>query len=446
MDPFLLFLATGVALLGLVAVALSGRMGLFWLGFLSTLVPLEFIDRYYISLPASIKWLPEIGLTSSGLAAAVLYPRVRAWIPRRLWVAYALFLAHSVVSMLVNGSPPAALLVAQRGFILFFAAMTAMKVVYDVYDKDRILRLLVGAGLASALFCFVQRVTIGAGEGDRVTGLFSVGYITLFYHLVCLGIAMSYWTRGRRILPSVNSAVVVLLLVLALAVANQKAALPFFVLILIYLFFRAGARRGALMVVGLLLPGVLLIVFTAIYDFAYQAEGEASYARAIFRRDYVQRYLFGEEEDVHTPGGSLLRGAAIQFAYREMSDGPRHLVFGRGPGATSASRLAGATGELALRFREIDRVMLALLLGDVGFLGLFLYSVFLLAVRRCRPPDDVREPREHALARELVVFLSFTYFVYARMCYEPSYAWLLAAVLYPLRPAPGVRAAAPAPS
>lgn len=428
MEAVLIALGALVALLVFGAIVLSGRKGIFWLAFLATLVPLDFVDRYYLDLPSSVKWLPDAAFVVAGAAALVLVPAARTPFPRGLVLVYAAIAAEALLSMVFNRSSPTALAVSQRGYVLLFAALLALRAVRGIYDKDRLYGVLVSAGVVSAVVSIVQRGTIAASEPDRVTGLFSLGEVVLFYHLVCIGIVLAYWLEGRRV-GGWNTGLALGLLVTSLAIGNQEAALPYFVILLGWLFVRARARRGPLLALGIALPAAMLALFTLVYDSSYESR-EGSYSRAIFEPAYVKRYLFGEREDVLTPGGDLLRGAAIVTAYREVSGDVPGLLLGQGPGATAGSGLGG-TGVLAQTYPGIGRVTLSMLLGDTGLLGVALYVVLLAGVVARRPAPALGEPHEQRLVRELVVLLALSYFIYMRMAYEPCYAWILATVLEP---------------
>jgi hypothetical protein len=427
MEASWVLLAAAVAGLAFGAVAASGRKGIFWLAFGATLVPLEFVDRYYVPLPSGIKWLPELAVLGAGLAAWILCPRERR-VPRSLWVITAATLVAAAVSMAVNRTPLVNLLLAQRWVVLLFGSLLALQAVRGTYARERVLALLLGAGVVSAAVCVLQRLTVAAQEGDRVTGLFSFGEVVLFVHLACIALALAGWLEGRRI-GRWNPAFVVGLLTLSLAIGNQEAALPLLALVLATLWIRARRRRLALLAVGLALSGATLLLFSAIYDRAYPSEGGGSFTASIFDPEYVRRYVFGRGDDVQTPSGDLLRGAAVVTAYREISADGRHLLLGRGPGATTES---GAGGELARRFPGIGRVTLALLLGDSGLLGVVLHLGLLLAI--LWPRAGAAEPREMRLFREVVVLLALANLAYARLPYEPIAAWILACALDPGAP------------
>lgn len=445
MPRVLLYLAATAALIMLTAVALRHRRAAFWLAFVPVLVPIAYVDRYHFRLPAGVKWLPFLCIAFAAGAVTLLLPRVRPRIPSSLLWIYAAILVTSGLSLLLNGSTVASFLVAQRGYVLVFCAIVALKCVYGYYGRDRLHAFLVTAGVLSALICVVQRLAVvpfvdDPDPGDRVTGLFFVGSITLFFHLNCIGIVLAYWMNGRRVIAA-PPVLVLLLLVLALGVGNQKAAVPYLVALLGFLGLQGAWQAGReawpkVVLTSVALPAVALLIFTPIYNMSYKRTAQTSYARSILDPEYISRYLFGDENVQFTPAGRLLRGGAVLFAYELNSTDPAHLLLGRGPGATSDSRLPGASGALSVRYPgwEIDRVALSMILAETGFVGVGLNVLFLLAIFAWRPGGRGLEPLEHTQVRRAFAFLALSYFVYGNMCYEPIYAVLAAVCVYPLHP------------
>lgn len=424
MESVPLLLAAVAALLVYVALVTSDRRAIWWLGFVAVLVPVEYVDRYFVDLPSAVKWLPELALTGAGAAGFVLCPRERAGLPRAvLWVVAAQ-LTLALASKLYNGSSWAAFVVAQRGLVLFFAAALAQKSVDGIFDRERRDAYLVGAGVLSAVLCVLQRVTVARSEPDRVTGLFSLGEMMLFFHLIVLARVLSAWLEGRT-LGRWNLLLAAGALLFSMGVANQEAAFPYLALLVLYFLLFARQRRGPLLLAALAGGGTILVVFTVLYDSAYRAEeGKRSFTESLLDPAYLKRYIFGERHDVFTPGGDLLRGAAIVRSWEEIAEDGGHLLVGRGPGATSESGVAGASGPLALEAPGIGRVTLALLLGDVGLLGVLLHGLFLWTVWRAGTRGA--EPSER-LFLGLALLIAGSYVVYFRLVYEPVFAWLLAA-------------------
>lgn len=421
--PFLL--AALVALLVFAALVLSDRRAIFWLGFVAVFTPVEYVDRYFLDLPSAVKWLPELSLTGAGLAAFVLCPRERLGLPRALLVVIAAQLGLGLASALYNGTAWPAVVVAQRGLVQFFAAAAAQKAVDGLYARERRDAFLVGAGVLSSLVCVLQRVTVGRSEPDRVTGLFSLGEVVLFVHLVVLALVLSAWLE-RRTIGRWNLPLVAGLLVFSLAVGNQEAAFPYLAVLVGYFLLRARQRRGPLLL-ATAGGGVLVLgVFSLLYDSAYRSgDGQRSFVESLTDPAYLKRYVFGERHDVYTPGGDLLRGAAIVTAWGEIEGRAATLVVGRGPGATSESGIAGASGPLALAHPGIGRVTLSLLLGDGGLAAVLLHALFLGVLWRARLGAGGLE-RSEALFLGATVLLAAGFVVYFRLVYEPIFAWLLA--------------------
>jgi hypothetical protein len=438
----LIYLGGVTGLVLLAAVTLSHRKAVFWLAFVAPFVPIAYLDRYHFRLPVGFKWLPFVAVVFAAIASMAVFPAAKVSIPRSVLLAYGGLLVVSALSLLLNDTPLASFLVAQRGYAVLFAAIIALKSAYAIYDKDRLYSFLVYAGIGSAVICFLQRIFVvpyvgGLDPGDRVTGLFSVGSITLFFHLFCIGIVLAYWLEGRRVVRWSPRAVLPVF-VLGIAVGNQKAALPYLLALLAFVFLTTGTRarlraRIQLLVATAVLPLLAFYVFTIIYDRSYQRSEDTSYSRSIFDREYLSRYLFGDEDVQLTRSGSLPRGRAVLFAHELIATSARHYLLGMGPGATSESRVAGASGSLTRRYPgySIDRVALGMILADTGVLGVALQVAFLMAIFLWRPPPSV-EDRVHGRIRRILVFLSLLYFVYSNMYYEPIYGLLVAVVLYPI--------------
>lgn len=456
MSAGLFTLAGATGALVLFGLLLRGRQTFFWMAFLAALIPIGYLDRYHVDLPDAARWMPFGLVALSALGAAVLLPDVRARIPGSSLLVYAGLLVAGVLSMLLNGSSVAALLYAQRIWVLVFCAIVALKSAYGVYTKDELCAFLVRAGMVSAVLCVLQRIFVvpridHIDRADRVTGLFEVGYIALFFHLVCIGIVLSYWLQGRRVVRR-SPALVLLVLTVALAVGNQKAALPYFLLVVGFAFLRAGRRAlvehgGKLLIASLALPAFVLGVFGFLYDAEREGTRELAFHESIADRGYVERYLFGTGDTEVTSGGDLRRGAAIRRAHERISVDTAHLALGMGPGSTSESR----AGRLAREHPGIGRVALSRILGEEGCLGLVLSLAFLLTVARgpirgpVRGPGARREAPEHRNVRHLFVALTVAYLIYGDIHNEPVYALLVACLLFPGSGEHGVRHGAPGP-
>ncbi len=447
MPGFLWIVGVIIAFLAVALIVTSHRNALFWVAFVTPFFPIAYIDRYYFDLPSALKWIPFLGVFFAGAAAMLLLPRLRAEIPRSLIAAYAAIVLVSLGSMALNDTHWAAFLVSQRGWVVLFAALLAMKTAYGVYGKGEIFGFMVTAGMISSGICILQRIFVvpfvgGDDPGDRVTGLFPVGFISLFFHLFCIGIVLSYWLEGRKVVRW-HPGWVLLLLVGGIGSANQKAALPYLFAMLGFIILTAGAatlrgrslRLGPL-VAALVAPALLLMIFTSVYDSAYERSSE-SYSASILDPDYLERYLFGDENVKFTPSGRLLRGGAIVFAHRLVSRDVPHLLVGMGPGSTSESRVPGAAGHLSQRYPgyAIDRVALSMFLAETGFVGIAMHLVLLLVIGFWNPPPTAhQELPEYKRIRKIFVFLAVSYVVYGNLYYEPIYGLMVAAVLYPIIP------------
>ena len=439
METFLFAIAalSGVAL-AVAWVSHDPRL-VFWLAFLAPFLPIAYIDRYFVSLPSGVKWLPFFGMAFAGVAAFFLLPRRERAVPFELSVAYGVLLAISVASVAVNGVSLASLLVAQRGYVILFCSIWAVHSACRRYGTDRVLSFLVAMGLISCVASVLQRLIVvpfapGPDPGDRVTGLFSVGFIALFFHLFCVVVVLSYTLVKRRLLPG-SPWFVLAVLTVGIAVGNQKASIVYLALavmttVLLVRSPRSNAlRRGAVLAGSAVAVVVAASVFALIYNQSYDRREDESVLLRLSDESYVERYLFGDSDAMRTPSGRLLRGGAVLFAWDLIATDPIHVLLGRGPGATSESGVPGATGPIASRYPgyAVDRVALGMVLAETGLLGVAAQILFLLAIlRSVRAEGDLPE---HRAIRRVFVVLAVAYWVYANLYYEPIFALLVAALV-----------------
>ena len=149
MFPSLMQLGALVGLIALTAVVLTDRRSLFWLAFVPPFVPIAFVDRYYMRLPPLAKWIPYACIAFAGMAAFALLPGLRARVPRWLVLAWAGLCAVSVASLLLNQTSLPSFLVAQRGYVIIFAAILALGAARPFLGRDDLHALLVKTGLLS---------------------------------------------------------------------------------------------------------------------------------------------------------------------------------------------------------------------------------------------------------------------------------------------------------
>jgi len=433
----------------LAALLLRSRKALFWLVFLLPFVPIEYIDRYHHRLPTVVKWSPLIVTLMAAVVATAGLPGIRVRVPGRVVLAMLAVIGFSLVSMLLNGTSPMAFAVAQRGWIVAVSVMVGLKTAYPEFGRRDLHGFLVRAGLVSSVVSVLQRLfvvpfTPGIDAADRVTGIFSVGYIQLYFHLFCIGLVLSYWLAQER-LPGLPPLPTLGLLVFSLAIGNEKASLPYLLCMVLFLVWRAGIRETLshswkTLLIMFATPAVLLAGFAAVNDpeqDPLQADQDAQYANQITDKEYLWRYLFGDGETRFTSGGALRRGAAIVFAWQEIAGSPLQIAVGAGPGETAESRLPGASGHMAERYPGygINRISLSMVLGDIGLIGILMHALFLAAVWFARTPGESGPER---WVRELFVFVAVGFSVYANMTNEAIYCLLMAVVLYPRLHAPAV--------
>ncbi|MDX1909022.1 MAG: hypothetical protein SF053_18440 [Bacteroidia bacterium] len=418
---------------------------MFWAAFLLVFVPIDYIKRFYFEVPAILRWLPVLAIVGFALVAFLLMPHVRARIPQVIKGFWWALLILAVLGMMANEkSSFGQLVVSQRGYIMLFGFMTIMKMVFEYYDKDQLFSFLLLAGMASTCVAVLQRliyVVILDYTGDRVTGLFSVDGIFVFYQLFCICTAIVYWIYGRRIMPWFTNEQVLLVLLTSVIVCNDKAALIFLALLIVFVSFNVGFQQFwksfGKIAGGFALFAVVGIVFTAVYNSGYEgsATEELSVVDYIENPENMRKYIFGGDHmyQKFTPAGQLLRGAAVEFAWKQIEKDPVTFWVGLGPSSTQHSNMPGAMGWVEEKFPgfTIGRVPLSMHLGEAGMLGVILNLAFLIAFYSWKPKDPAAEEPGYHLIRKAFVVLSIMYWIYENLYFEPMYMLVIAVMVYP---------------
>nr|WKN37966.1 hypothetical protein K4G66_04495 [Tunicatimonas sp. TK19036] len=446
MTPWLLILAfITVILAGLLLI--QRKDFIFFAAFVCVFTPLDYIDRFFFTVPSAIRWLPFLAIAALAVVTALLKYRYALQIPKGLVVIYALILGVSGISLLMNHSSGLAMLVAQRGYIMIFSFLVLLKNVYGTYTKEDIYRLLVWIGVIHFPIALFQRVVfvslLHIESGDMVSGLLPIDGFYLFFQCICVLITMVFWLRGQRIIPQLSSEITLLLLLGSVAIGANKAGLIMLFVIFGFVIFRSERQlvfrhMRKIMVAGVAV-GMAFITFTFVYNQEFASNEQSSYTSLLTDPAFFIRYNFAgsSERSQFTPSGRLKRGAAITFSWKHVNTKLRTTLLGLGPGATAESNLPGANGGLANRYPNyyINRVAMAMYLGDLGIIGLGLHMAFLLYLLRCTPidlkKDDTSSRSMDYRIREGFVFLALVFYTYENLYFEPMFALLIAVMAYP---------------
>ncbi|MDX2286262.1 MAG: hypothetical protein NW241_18985 [Bacteroidia bacterium] len=452
MNNIVVLLGSVVTILLAAFILLQDRRSVFWSAFVLVFIPIDYIKRFYFEVPSAVRWLPMFAMVGFGLMVFLLIPHRKASIPRPFSLLFLFTLLLGALSLMANEKASiGAYVMSQRGFIMVFGFMTLCKAVYDLYDKDKMFGFIVIAGMAStaaAIFQRVYYVVLLNYTGDRVTGLFSVDGIFVFFQLFCIFVTLTYWLYGRQILPFMTTNQVLIVLMMSVVVCNDKAAIVFLVLLILFITTQVGFeiiwKSFGKIFAGFAGLGLILVIFNAVYQQGYEGKAhvsDASLSQYIENPDNIRKYIVGGDHMYQkmTPDGQLLRGAAVEFAWKLIVKRPETLWLGMGAGSTQHSNMPGAMGYLEERYPgyTIGRVPLSMFLGELGVIGLLAHLGLLAMIFMWRPADPRADRDDFHLIRKGFVVLMVLYYIYENMYFEPVFALLLAALYYPYRaPAP----------
>ncbi len=433
----------GALLAAIVAVVLITRNKklLFWLPFLAVFLPVGFIDRFFVSLPALVKWLPQLLFMGCAVLSAILYSRQKIIMPGSILWIYIVFLLLSIFSLTYNETSVIQLILSQRAFIYIIGAVLFLKSAYNKYTLDDIYTFMVKAGLVMAGLGVFERVVfvmlLKIESGDIITGTFSIDGEYLFYQVICIIIVFSYWIERKKLIK-MSPGNTLLILIGSIAIANNKAGIIFIMAVITFFAFQTGLKlfwqhsKKLIYIASFVIIG--LLAFDLIFRASYNRDDSQSYAY-LTDPEFITTYLFGDEsegaEGKFQKGGiALKRGAAIEFAYSLIKRDGLSYILGKGPGAVSES--GGQVGYISEKYPgyQIGRTTIALLLAEFGFGGIICYLLFLSAIYFWTP-KTIKYRREHKFIRKTVVFFMILYAPYQAAILWLTHALAIGIIIYP---------------
>lgn len=443
-----IFLVTLILLTALLTglLLIRSRKLIFFTACAFAFIPFDYVHRFFFELPSSIRWLPFVVIMGMAGISLLLPYEKKPRVPLPLIIIYFLILMLSVISLLFNDSSLKALLVAQRGYLLIFSFLILMRNILGMYTKEDLYRMLVWVGIVHFPIALFQRIILVGllkiDTGDMVSGLLPVDGFYLFFQCICLLITLHYWLRGKRIIPRISSEMVLILLLGSVSIGANKAGFIFLIvtlgLVLMRTPFSLVRHQFRKIVIATLAVAMAFVTFNFVYNQEFAEGEESGYIQLLTDPQFFLRYNFATSggRSQFTPSGRLKRGAAIVFAWKHTKDKTGHLLLGLGPGATAESNMEGAAGSLASRYPNyyINRVSMAMFLGDTGLVGLVLHMLFLFFIWWCHPRDvkagDLRFSLDRRM-REGFIVLALLYYTYENLYFEPMFGLVIAVLVFP---------------
>lgn len=418
-----LFLPVGILLLTRPHLA----AGLF---FVSVFLPINYIQRYFFSLPAILVWLPHI-LLALTVISIFLTKKNQISVSKSLPLSYGLaglaWVTASIFSSVANAQTNSLLttLLSLRHLFLLFGGIFVFRVLFSAQNQqEKIIKRILIMGIAMLPVTLFQRfyfvMRLDMGSGDMVTGLFA-GYPQLvFFQLFCILAVIGWWMQKQNLLPF-HPLITIILLYSSLIVSNSKAAIFYFAASVLFLIGLNRKRISLKFLVAFIVMGILAIASVFVFEQIYFQDYGRSAIDRFYNLEGAANYLFYESPD---PQGTLQRGSAVVFVFNLINEKLETLLFGFGPGALGDSRLAGGAGHIYLAYpnMNLDYSQLSTTLGELGLAGYLAITMLLFAIYSL---NRRKESRQILSTRKSTVFLLFLYLIYTNILTFPVTALII---------------------
>lgn len=322
-------------------------------------------------------------------------------LPAKYGIFFAIFFAHLLVGVLANAVQPGVLVAGFRNYLKYlpFFLLPAMYVFSDAQMRRQLYWLL-GLAFIQLPFSILQRLETmraNAMTGDWVVGTLN-NHSTKMLFLVCvIAVLTAFLIKGR--LRPVLYGTLVLLMLIAIAIAETKATLfflPMAIIIPVLLYHVKGwaerAKKRRQIVAAALMGTLALGVFIPVYDHFQKPRWGYGLVDFFFMEGRVQGYLAPQASGSSSDRVGRIDG--VLNATDVLSEEPVRWVVGLGMGNVSYSFIQQFSGEYAHYQEAIGGGAAAPLLFEIGFGGIALLLIFYFMIFR----DAMRLSRQDSLA------------------------------------------------
>ncbi len=368
--------------------ALNIKIGIY-LFYISVFIPVTYVERYYIDLPSSLRWFPQLFLILI-LVLSILQNKNKLsshfpLLPKSMiWIG-VFYLLLVLFSMLVNATSVLSAVWSMRGFILIYGSIIVHRLNFTKQGQEKFIKLLVIVGLLMIPVTVFQRVVIVASRPyqasvyDMVTGLFATYDDLVLFQIFCVIAVTSWWIHGRKLLR-VSPILVIGTLFIPLVISYSKAAPLYFFMTMLFVFWLCRKRISPKLLFALFVVIVFGIAGTLFFDLLFQATGGPySIVEDLYTVEGALSYLLNDNA---TTEGGLQRGAALLFNLKLLQQEPQGFILGLGPGSFSSSRIEGVTGYIYSIYPNLylDFSSLTTMLGELGFSGVLITIILLTSI------------------------------------------------------------------
>lgn len=333
-----------------------------------------------------ISWLPEIlSIFSILIIPALFMIKGGKDIPQKYAFFLILFLFNIIIGIIVNLEPAGPMIAGLRSYLkpipFFF-----LPFLYHFTEQqiNRQLKLLLFLFIIQFPIALYQRLFLSTGllalTGDLVKGtLNSSGHLTVM--LTCaIAILMSFYLAKR--ISFATFIVIFSLFFIPMTINETKATLILLPISLMLPIMISPNVISIKQYIPMLIIGALAgIAFVFIYDYFMRPRWGYGLLDFLTMEGRTESYLYkGAETKGDT--GPVGKVDTFVLAFRSLSENILNLIFGFGIGNVSESFIPSLSGEYAKKFSafNVNGTSLALILWELGLLGVLLYYVFFFMI------------------------------------------------------------------
>ena len=375
------YIMVGVIGIGLLVYLFNNPEKTVYLLFLGILF-LDWLSEKWFLIPRQITWLPEL-LSIIVLLYIILASAKFKKIPFEApYLLVYLFAGLTLFGIIINNVDVSVAIAGVRNHLKFLPFFL-LPFYYDLSDDfmEKFVKFILFFSFLQCPVAVLQRLLYETRSGDVVGGTLGAntsGTLSLFCAFVIV-----FWTAYyfKYRLKTGNYLLGLFLLFLPMGITETKISL--FLIPLIFfsiVFFIPEAKTKIRYFVFVLVSiGLILIAYKSIYNYFYASSQQRGIETYITNPEKTIDYIYHKK---FRESGTLNRIPQILFAFDNINNDLKHLLFGVGAGNASGSFFHRSVGSYYITYKrfEIDNIFIANMLWEYGILGTLLYfsmSIFI---------------------------------------------------------------------
>jgi hypothetical protein len=368
------YIIVGVMGIGLLLYLFENAEKTVYLLFLGILF-LDWLSEKWFLIPRQITWLPEVLSIIVFLYILLTSAKYKNIPLKPPYVLVYFFVGLTFLGILINKVDAWVAIAGVRNHLKFLPFFL-LPFYYDFSDDfmKKFIKFILFFSFLQCPVAVLQRLLYETRSGDFVGGTLGAntsGTLSLFCAFMII-IWTAYYFKYQ--LKVRNYLLGSLLLFLPMAISETKISLFLIPLIFfsIILFIPEAKRKIRYFVFVFVSIGMLLVAYRCIYNYFYASGPKRGIETYITSPERTLDYIYYRK---FTESGTLNRIPQIVFAYSNIKNDVKHLLFGVGAGAASDSFFQRSGGSYYITYKpfEIDNIFIANMLWEYGILGTLLY-------------------------------------------------------------------------